>query len=62
MRAQVEAFVRHLTLSPDVVTSVAEIDGYALLDLVEVPGLTDGTPQAGVIVVSSMIGRHRIVI
>ena len=34
-------------------TSVTEVDGYALLDLVEVPGLTDGTPQAGVIVVSS---------
>ena len=45
--------MRHLTLSSEVVTSVTEVDGYALLDLVEVPGLTDGTPQAGVIVVSS---------
>ena len=53
----VEAFVRFLTRSSEVVTSLTDVDGYELGDLVEVPGVADATPTAGVIVALGGAGR-----
>lgn len=46
----VEIFVRDLQLSNEVVTSIGTVEGYEQYDLVEVPGVTDGQPQAGVLI------------
>lgn len=46
----VEVFVRDLTKTTEVVTSVTSVDGYELHDLVEVPGGTAAKPDAGCVV------------
>lgn len=53
----VDVFVKDLSKTTEVVTSVTSVDGYELHDLVEIKGITENKPDAGCVV---QLGQREI--